>query len=119
MRRKLTEIETMQRNYIKERLPLRRFNRSKRKCFREERAWKITFQEYERIIDNPCHYCGQKHDECGTGLDRIDSSIGYTLDNVVSCCGVCNMMKQSFDFEVFINYIQKIYNNVFGNRSKA
>jgi hypothetical protein len=45
----------------------------------------------------PCHYCndelGSTRENCGVGLDRLDNLIGYELDNVVSCCGPCNVIR--------------------------
>ena len=29
----------------------------------------------------------------GVGLDRLDNSKGYVLDNVVPCCDKCNRLK--------------------------
>ncbi len=43
-------------------------------------------------------------------LDRIDSSKGYILENVVSCCSWCNIMKSDSSFVEFIEHIQQIYN---------
>jgi hypothetical protein len=42
----------------------------------------------------PCHYCGgMLLDETGCGLDRRNNSIGYTIENVLPCCGVCNQIR--------------------------
>lgn len=41
------------------------------------------------LMMRDCHYCGVSQ---GHGLDRKDSSVGYTLDNVVSCCEKCNFI---------------------------
>lgn len=46
-----------------------------------------------RFLDQPCYYCGHPLNETGIGLDRLDSDRGYVLDNVVPCCGTCNMAK--------------------------
>ena len=43
----------------------------------------------------PCTYCGHEIGETGSGLDRKDSSIGYTDSNTVACCGGCNVWKSS------------------------
>lgn len=40
-----------------------------------------------QLMAQPCFYCGLPH---GHGIDRIDSSKGYTEDNVRSCCEKCN-----------------------------
>ena len=65
----------------------------------------ITFDEFVKILKKPCHYCGEK----GYGIDRIDSSIGYLKDNIVSCCSMCNYMKRAYSEGEFISQCAKIY----------
>lgn len=46
-----------------------------------------------------CYYCNNKlcqKSRTGIGLDRLDNSMGYAYDNVVSCGKVCNLIKNSF-----------------------
>jgi hypothetical protein len=43
------------------------------------------------------------------GIDRIDSSKGYELNNVVSCCKNCNSAKMELSIIDFKNQIKKIY----------
>ena len=64
----------------------------------------ITFNEFVKILNKPCYYCGEK----GYGIDRLDSSMGYLKDNIVSCCSMCNYMKQSYTEEQFIEQCTKI-----------
>jgi len=45
------------------------------------------------------------------GIDRVDNSRGYESGNVVSCCGVCNMLKHVLSKEEFLARIEKIYKN--------
>lgn len=45
------------------------------------------------------------------GLDRIDSSLGYTEENIVSCCETCNFMKSDLTYGEFMNHIEKLYHN--------
>lgn len=50
-------------------------------------------------------------------LDRIDSNIGYTKDNIGLTCIQVNIMKSDMSLEVFANYIKNIYeyNSIFKN----
>lgn len=43
------------------------------------------------------------------GLDRVDSNLGYTPDNVVPCCPTCNYAKSDTPLEDFRNWIRKVY----------
>lgn len=71
--------------------------------------WKITIKQFESFWQKPCHYCGEKTKTIG--LDRVDNKKGYTIDNVVSCCPICNWMKRDYLVEDFIKHCQKIINH--------
>lgn len=54
----------------------------------------ITFEQYAPLVqENNCFYCPNSLSKLGSGLDRKDNSIGYTLENVVPCCRSCNRTK--------------------------
>lgn len=83
-----------------ERSPKRRFAEAKNKSIKKRQIeWNLSFDEYSLLIKKPCYYCENKLGEPvkrSTGLDRLDSSKGYELSNVVSCCYVCNCIKNEF-----------------------
>lgn len=68
------------------------------------------------LMQQNCHYCGLppsayyyvrgSNGGCSyNGIDRVDSSIGYTHDNVVPCCGMCNRAKYDVPIDVFLNWL--------------
>jgi len=66
--------------------------------------------EYESLLNVGCHYCGKEVlSENGYCLDRVDSSKGYTLHNVVACCKICNFAKGSMKFDEFISWVERAY----------
>ena len=67
------------------------------------------------ILHQDCYYCGKPHAD---GIDRIDSTKEYSLDNCVPCCGVCNIMKNKFDYNTFFDHIKLIYNRHFNKAEK-
>ncbi len=69
-------------------------------------AFNITFNEFKYFWKLPCSYCGDPIDTIG--LDRIDSSKGYSMSNLTSCCKVCNWMKNAIDKDDFVNHCRKI-----------
>lgn len=71
----------------------------------------LTFEQFVRLIANPCHWCGGKLPETRGGLDRLDSSIGYSLSNCVPCCRRCNVIKMDMAPNDFISHIRKILNH--------
>jgi len=73
----------------------------------------LTFEEFLVFVQQKvCHYCGDaiqwvefpvKDQKVGYNLDRKDNSRGYTKDNVVACCKVCNYTKgDRFTYEEFL-----------------
>lgn len=71
----------------------------------------ISFEQYKSLIENPCYYCGEKLAllQTGSGLDRINSSEGYTLENLRACCMICNQAKNVRSENEFREWVNKIY----------
>lgn len=64
-------------------------------------AFNLTKDEFSSFWQVPCTYCGS---EVATiGIDRIDSSIGYSFDNCVSCCTMCNTMKLNHSLDEWLD----------------
>jgi hypothetical protein len=81
-------------------------------CKKNDRV-PLDFDIYCKIAKQPCTYCGkidvknvhtsegknaskERYLECFVsinGIDRIDSTKGYELDNCTPCCKVCNVRK--------------------------
>jgi len=53
-----------------------------------------------------CSYCGGSIETIG--IDRINSTLGYVLDNVTACCSICNTMKFTLNVDDFLNHVYKI-----------
>lgn len=67
----------------------------------------ITIELFKKLIREECAYCGSK--ELFNGIDRKNSSLGYTKENSVSCCRRCNMSKHTSSPEEFLEHCKKIY----------
>lgn len=87
---------------------------------RKHREFSLTESDFRELIQRPCHYCGVEYSNVSVsrsntgdfkynGLDRVDSSRGYTLDNVVSCCGRCNTAKLDMTTDEFRSWIEDVY----------
>lgn len=61
----------------------------------------LSFKEFESFWQKDCSYCGSAI--ATIGLDRVDSSVGYKIDNLVSCCTTCNKMKLDLEEEEWLN----------------
>ena len=81
-------------------------------------VFELDDEEFEQLTNDNCYYCGIKEENRLNGIDRKDSNIGYTLDNCVSSCTMCNYVKGSYDIDYFYKKIEHIltYNgNIKGN----
>lgn len=57
----------------------------------------ITDEQFISYWNSPCVYCQKVIiKETGIGLDRINNNLHYTIDNVVSCCGPCNKIRNNY-----------------------
>lgn len=72
----------------------------------KNRNFELTLDDIILLVNSNCYYCG---DENSKGIDRIDNNIGYTIENVLPCCKMCNQMKHMFTKEIFLNKIKLIY----------
>ena len=58
-----------------------------------------------REMSKPCFYCGFVDPLCN-GLDRIDNSLGHTVENCVTCCSLCNFTRMNnYTHNEFIEFI--------------
>lgn len=60
----------------------------------------LSIAEFYQLWRKPCYYCGDMID--GIGIDRVNNKLDYKIDNVVPCCGTCNIMKGTLGYETFI-----------------
>ena len=82
--------------------------------------FKIDKSIFTIITNNPCYLCGKLNTEYHqNGLDRINSLIGYLENNVYSCCGNCNYMKNNYSYKEFMDKCLSIYNKLQIDKIKA
>ena len=88
----------------------------------------LSGEDFQKLINLNCVYCGQEpeerklktYDKSGNekepytgkvnGIDRVDNSKGYEINNCVPCCKKCNRMKGVLSYRDFKQQISKIYN---------
>ena len=91
------------------RKPLTRYTEIKSKAKTRNLEFSLTYQEFLMFDGKPCYYCDSP--KVSIGLDRTDNTKGYTLSNVVACCKQCNIMKQFFSKQAFIERCQLVSKN--------
>jgi len=96
----------------------------KRRIQKKGLEFDLTNEQFLKLIEQDCNYCGRSSTETPNiqdlkinGIDRINSSKGYNLENVVTCCSDCNKMKLDYSEEYFYNLIKLIHHNIFEKSS--
>lgn len=98
-------------------------------------TFNLTIKEFKKLTKGNCFYCNTKPSNVSciisrmtkkgiewskyvyNGIDRIDNSKGYTVNNCVSCCGQCNYAKKDMDIIQFKEWIKKMYKHMFVNNN--
>lgn len=81
--------------------------------------YNLTEEQFAKLTEQDCYYCGAKPkniiNDPGkngayiyNGLDRINNTKGYTIDNVVSCCKICNRAKGTLTLREFKDWIRRL-----------
>jgi len=81
--------------------------------------WEIGKEEFSRITKKNCNYCGIKPNQVQkfgknsryvyNGIDRVDNTLGYTTENVVACCKICNFAKRTLSVDEFHDWAKRLY----------
>ena len=66
----------------------------------------LSKDQFKTFWQKSCTYCHSKIET--VGIDRIDSSKDYSMDNCTPCCSYCNYMKNDLSTETFFSHICKI-----------
>lgn len=84
--------------------------------------FELTEDEFFSLISQNCYHCGSDLSMVNNeerfrgrvlkynGVDRLNNSIGYTKENCVPCCKICNNSKSTLSMEEWISWIDRIYN---------
>lgn len=89
------------------------------RCGAEHRKFDflLTKNDFLKLTSENCDYCGAvPHQIIGSkngnyvynGVDRKNNAAGYVIDNCVSCCGTCNLMKRMMSVEQFLQACQAV-----------
>jgi hypothetical protein len=94
---------------------LKIYQRNAKKAGRE---WELTEAQFRLLTSSPCYYTGRNPSNrivakggdtyVYNGIDRKDSSKGYTFDNCVPCCFVINRMKSDLRLEEFLQICREV-----------
>jgi len=102
-------------------------HRLKRSAKQRGHSWSLTKDQIRQLTSMSCYYCGVKPFQGKTsqlghngvyifnGIDRVNNTRGYTIDNVVPACGICNLAKRTMSQDEFKAWVCRIYEH-FGSK---
>lgn len=79
----------------------------------------LTKEEFRILTKNRCYYCGSEPKQKShrkfsngaylfNGIDRKNNLLGYTKENSLPCCFVCNRAKGNMSYKDFMLWIKTI-----------
>lgn len=102
-----------------------RFSNYERAAKKRGLTWELRMSDFLDITRENCYYCGAEPEMRPShakswgykfpmsGIDRMNSSRGYEIDNVVPCCSYCNQAKWDHDVQDFLLWIKRVYSHQF------
>jgi len=88
-------------------------NGANRRCL----SFELTEEQFKEITSKNCYYCGISPSNISktpisiynyNGIDRKNNSLGYTIENSLPCCTLCNKSKRDLDYSYFMEWIERI-----------
>lgn len=89
----------------------------------------VSLDVFSLLVKSPCKYCGIEYSKeiedrlneskrkkrlsdhvlkCN-GVDRVDNTKGYSIDNSVPCCKFCNIAKHTMSEGDFYAWVRRVY----------
>ena len=105
-------------------------NRLKNRSLKKNIPFEVSNERLKDLMFSRCHYCLTEPNNTMkitringaeaqySGIDRVDSSKGYTEDNIVPCCKHCNNAKGTRSKQEMYHWAIKLVANLaieFGN----
>lgn len=95
----------------------------KRRARNNGREFTLSREQFFQITQMKCFYCKSRPynhyrhrknqiEYIYNGIDRRDNSQGYTIENSVPCCRICNYLKKAKSLISFKQYVIALYKNL-------
>jgi hypothetical protein len=73
-----------------------------------KRLFTLSQEDFEKLVIQPCYYCGFYSMHRFVGIDRIDNNKGYIVENCVPSCKMCNLIKNADHPNAFLDKVDLI-----------
>lgn len=83
-------------------------------------SFELTKEQFVSLTSSRCSYCGCHPSENKTieshlglrydwnGIDRKNNQLGYTVENSLPCCYICNQAKHTLSHDKFIDWLDRV-----------
>lgn len=88
----------------------------------------LSYEEFCSLLTDECYYCGgpgtwrNNHSNTESqrlcGLDRVDSSAAYSVENCVACCKICNRAKSNMTRQEFVEWLDRLVEFRYGTSTR-
>lgn len=91
----------------------------KKNAQRKNLEFSLSKDQFKEITSKNCIYCGtppfnffKRENDNGhyiyNGIDRKDNNKGYTVENSLTCCTICNRAKSDMQLNSFTDYLKRV-----------
>lgn len=98
------------------------YHNYKKSAKHNKRSFELTPDQFRQFTSSKCYFCGKlpynEHKPPSNnggylynGIDRLNNNLGYTIENCVPCCTLCNYTKRDLTINEFKELISNIYIN--------
>ena len=84
-------------------------------------SFNLTKDQLRKLTSSDCYYCkkppsnkqrqfnGSGGEYIYNGVDRMDNNKGYSLENCLPCCSICNHAKHNLTYDQFVEMVVRIF----------
>jgi hypothetical protein len=111
MRANKSKVSAYNATYRKSRPELHAWRNYKGNAERRGIEFLLVREHFLDLVTDNCFYCTASPNPLN-GIDRVDNSQGYTEDNVVTACRLCNRAKNDLSREKFEEWAVRLAHNI-------
>jgi hypothetical protein len=68
--------------------------------------WDLSKEQFLSFWRQDCYHC--RDPIPSIGIDRVDSNLGYSLENCVACCTQCNLSKLDHTEDEWLTHMLRV-----------
>lgn len=86
-----------------------RFDTYEKNAYKRGYSFNLSQEQFDRLISSKCRYCNSRE---RIGVDRVNNTQGYSVNNCVPCCFICNRAKGTLEVKDWFKYLKRIQSSI-------